>query len=74
MHLLSSIRMGVHLGLIRDLNIPAINEMFIRTQPAHLQKLIGNEMDTTDRNIERARYLRRYLNKENGNSGAAEHN
>jgi len=30
-------------------------------------------MDTTDRNIERARYLRRYLNKENG-SGAAEHN
>jgi protein arginine kinase len=73
MHLLSSVRMGVNLGLIRDINIPSINEMFIRTQPAHLQKLTGNEMDSTDRNIERARYLRRYLNKENG-SGAAEHN
>jgi protein arginine kinase len=73
MHLLSSVRMGVNLGLIRDLNIPTINELFIRTQPAHLQKLAGNEMDTTDRNIERARYLRRYLNKENGD-GAAEHN
>ena len=74
MHLLSSVRMGVNLGLIRDLNIPAINELFIRTQPAHLQKITGGEMDTTDRNIERARYLRRYLNKENGNGGAAEHN
>ncbi len=74
MHLLSSVRMGVNLGLIRDLNIPAINELFIRTQPAHLQKLTGGEMETTDRNIERARYLRRYLNKEDGSGGAAEHN
>jgi protein arginine kinase len=74
MHLLSSVRMGVNLGLIRDLNIPAINELFIHTQPAHLQKLTGGELDTTDRNIERARYLRRFLNKDNGTGGAAEHN
>jgi len=75
MHLLSSVRMGVNLGLIRDLNIPVVNELFIRTQPAHLQKITGGELDTSDRNIERARYLRRFLNKENGNSaGAAEHN
>jgi protein arginine kinase len=74
MHLLSSVRMGVNLGLIRDLNIPAVNELFIRTQPAHLQKLTGGELETTDRNIERARYLRRHLNKEDGNGGAAEHN
>jgi protein arginine kinase len=70
MHLLSSVRMGVNLGLIRDLNIPAVNEMFIRTQPAHLQKLTGGELETTDRNIERARYLRRYLNKDGKNGGA----
>lgn len=74
MHLLSSVRMGVNLGLISDLNITSINELFIRTQPAHLQKLVGGDLETTDRNIERARYLRRYLNKQNGGSGAAEHN
>ncbi|MEN6449318.1 MAG: protein arginine kinase [Thermoguttaceae bacterium] len=74
MHLLSSVRMGVNLGLIRDLNIPTINELFIRTQPAHLQKITGGEMETTDRNIERARYLRRYLNKEDGAGSTAEHN
>jgi protein arginine kinase len=73
MHLLSSVRMGVNLGLINDLAIPTVNELFLRTQPAHLQKLTGGELDTSDRNIERARFLRRLLNKESGNSGA-EHN
>ncbi len=71
MHLLSSVRMGINLGLIGDLNISAINQLFVRTQPAHLQKLTGSELDTSDRNIERARYLRRYLNKGNGEEGPA---
>ena len=64
MHLLSSVRMGVNLGLIDDLEIPTVNELFIHTQPAHLQKLSGVELDTADRNIERARYLRRHLSRE----------
>jgi len=70
MHLLSSVRMGVNLGLIPELEIPDVNQLFIHTQPAHLQKLSGTELDTTDRNIERAQYLRRYLNKENGTEDA----
>jgi len=75
MHLLSSVRMGVNLGLIQELDIAGVNELFLRTQPAHLQKLVGGEMESTDRNIERARYIRRYLNKdEAGPSPAAEHN
>ena len=61
MHLLSSVRMGVNLGLINDLEISILNKLFIHTQPAHLQKLAGVELDTADRNIERARYLRRHL-------------
>jgi len=68
MHLLSSVRMGVNLGLIHGLEIPAVNQLFIHTQPAHLQKLSGVELSTTDRNIERARYLRRHLNKEDGSA------
>ena len=67
MHLLSSVRMGVNLGLIEDLEIPTVNELFIHTQPAHLQKLSGTELDPTDRNIERASYLQRHLRK--GGSG-----
>ena len=44
MHLLSSVRMGVNLGLIPDLPIANINELFIHTQPAHLQKRTGGEL------------------------------
>ncbi|QDU87594.1 Protein arginine kinase [Pirellulimonas nuda] len=68
LHLLSSVRMGINLGLIRDVEIPTINKLFIHTQPAHLQKIAGMELDTSDRNIERASYLRRHLD---GNGGAS---
>lgn len=68
MHLLSSVRMGVNLGLIPELQIPTLNQLFIHTQPAHLQKLSGSELDTADRNIERARYLRSHLNPEDGSA------
>lgn len=68
MHLLSSVRMGINLGLIRDLEIPTVNKLFIHTQPAHLQKLRGVELDTADRNIERAHYLQRHLRKRDGDA------
>jgi protein arginine kinase len=63
MDLLSSVRMGVNLGLIDDLEIPTVNQLFIHTQPAHLQKLHGTTLDSADRNSERAIYLKRYLRK-----------
>jgi protein arginine kinase len=72
MHLLSSVRMGINLGLIDDLEIPTVNKLLIHTQPAHLQKLSGSELDKSDRNIERATYLRRHLNPDN--KGNAAHN
>ncbi|MEQ8846195.1 protein arginine kinase [Botrimarina sp.] len=62
LHLLSSVRMGINLGLIGDVEIPTVNKLFVHTQPAHLQKLAGMELDQSDRNIERASYLRRHLN------------
>ena len=62
LHLLSSVRMGINLGLIGELEIPTINKLFIHTQPAHLQKMFGLELDTSDRNVERATYLRQHLN------------
>jgi protein arginine kinase len=66
MHLLSSVRMGINLGLIRDVEIPTINQLFIHTQPAHLQKIRGVELGTADRNIERAIYLQRHLARKAG--------
>jgi protein arginine kinase len=58
MFLLSRVRMGVNLGLIGDLEIRKINQLFIHTQPAHLQKIRQLSLDTDERNIERANYLK----------------
>jgi len=66
MQLLSRVRMGVLLGLIGDVKISDINVLLVRTQPAHLQKLRGEELDTADRNIERARYLRQHFESSGG--------
>jgi protein arginine kinase len=61
--------MGVLLGLLDDVDVSDVNLLLVRTQPAHLQKLRGVELDTKDRNIERARFLRNYFE-----TGSAEAN
>jgi protein arginine kinase len=61
MDLLSSVRLGVNMNLLEDLDIAVVNELFIHTQPAHLQKLIGQPLDGEERNSARARYLRARL-------------
>lgn len=61
MDLLSSVRLGINLGLLDEITIPTVNELFIHTQPAHLQKLMGASLDGEDRNAARARYLRSRL-------------
>ncbi len=58
MDLLSSVRMGVNMGLISDVSIDTVNELFVQTQPAHLQKREGREIDTADRDAARAQLIR----------------
>ncbi len=71
MHYLSKVRMGVNLGLIEDVQVGTINKLFIHTQPAHLQKLQGRLLGSSDRNVERATYLQRHLS---GTTGRGELN
>ena len=61
MDLLSSVRLGINLGLLDDISIPTVDELYMHTQPAHLQKLMGAPLDGEDRNAARARYLRSRL-------------
>ncbi len=68
MHYLSKVRMGVNLGLINDVEVATINQLFIHTQPAHLQKLHGRLLGSADRNIHRATYLQQLLHGESGES------
>ena len=61
MDLLSAVRLGINLGLLEEISISTLNELFIHTQPAHLQKLMGATLDGEERNAARARYLRSRL-------------
>lgn len=70
MHLLSSVRMGINLQLISGLDVATINRVFINTQPAHLQKIKGAALETANRNVERARYLRQHLEPGGGSAAA----
>lgn len=61
MDLLSSVRMGVNMGIIGDVSIDTINELFIQSQPAHLQKREGREIATAERDATRAQLIRSRL-------------
>lgn len=63
MMLLSAVRMGVHLGLLKDISLRTVNELFVFIQPAHLQKLTGRALEPTDRDIRRAEFVRSKLNQ-----------
>ena len=59
--LLSNVRLGVNLGRIKDIDISTVNELFMLTQPAHLQ--INNEkiLAPEQRDIVRAEIIRTRL-------------
>ncbi len=56
--LLSMVRMGSDLGMIKDIDRRTINELFIITQPAHLQKIMQKKLSAQERDIKRAQIIR----------------
>ncbi len=56
--LLSNVRLGIDLGLIKGLTRETINELFILTQPAHLQKLENKSLNPHQRDVKRAELIR----------------
>ena len=61
--LLSLVRLGVDMKLIKEVDRSLINELFIITQPAHLQKLEKKKFSPNLRDIKRAEIIRERLEK-----------
>ena len=61
MNLLSAIRLGHAMKIIDFLDISLINEILLLSQPAHLQKYYGREMDNNRRDFVRAQMVREKL-------------
>ena len=61
--LLSLARLGVDLGVIKQADRTLINELFVITQPAHLQKLEKKKLSPNQRDVKRAEIIREKLGK-----------
>ena len=61
--LLSNVRLGINLGRIKDIPLSTVNELFMLTQPAHLQLRAGKMLDPDQRDSLRAEIIRKTLNQ-----------
>ena len=61
MYLLSLVRLGTHVGLVSDVQIETVNELFLVTQPSHLQRILKRDLPGPERAKARAEYIRRRL-------------
>ncbi|MBF0479607.1 MAG: protein arginine kinase [Candidatus Omnitrophica bacterium] len=59
--LLSMLRLGIDLHVVKDVDIKSVNELFIMIQPAHLQKIEGKKLSSTERDKKRAALIREKL-------------
>lgn len=61
--LLSDLRLGVDMGIVKNISPYTLNELIVAIRPAHLQKRAGKEMDAADRDIKRAEVIKEIMLK-----------
>lgn len=59
--LLSHVRLGVNLKRISDIDMNKVNELFLLTQQAHLQKVLAKRLEGDARRAARADFIRKRL-------------
>jgi len=61
MEILSAVRLGINMGIIKDIDMSVLNEIFQATQPAHLEYYGGWEYQKANRDYLRAKLIREKL-------------
>jgi protein arginine kinase len=61
--LLSDIRLGIDLDIIKELDSKTINELIVLTKPASLQKYYKATLEPEERDIKRAELIKNIINK-----------
>ena len=65
LNLLSALRFGVGVGIIKDVTLGVINEIMLVTRPATIQLYHGELLEEHERDIKRAEYIRNRLSGKN---------
>jgi protein arginine kinase len=66
MNLSSAVRLGVGLGIIRDIGVGDINELMVRTRSSHVQCFAGRRLEPCERDRVRAEMVRRRMAEARG--------
>ena len=61
LNLLSNVRMGVEMGIIKDVSRVVLNSLLVETQPATLQQIFGKELSSKESNFNRAKLIRKRI-------------
>jgi protein arginine kinase len=61
MNLLSAVRLGLAMNILKELSVETINDILLLSQPAHLMKYYREDMDADRRDIVRAEMVREKL-------------
>ena len=63
LNLLSNVRMGVEMGIIKGVSTAILNSLLVEVQPASLQQIIGKELSNKEMNFNRANLVRERIIK-----------
>ncbi|MAI19984.1 MAG: protein arginine kinase [Kiritimatiellaceae bacterium] len=63
LNLLSTLRLGLDLGMVSGFSRQEMDQLYISTQPAHLQKIQQSELAPNDRDFVRAEMLRNFMKR-----------
>jgi len=61
LNLISNVRMGIEMGIIKDVKTETLNSLLVEIQPATLQLITSSKLSEKDRDINRAKLIRNRL-------------
>lgn len=61
LNLLSAVRFGIGVGIIKDITLDIVNEILLVSRPANIQLFFNEILEEHDRDIRRADYIRHRL-------------
>lgn len=63
-NLLSNIKLGTDLGILKELTDLKVQKLYLYTKPANLQKFLGEQYEPLERDIKRAEVVKQILEEE----------
>ncbi|MBI4530202.1 MAG: protein arginine kinase [Candidatus Latescibacteria bacterium] len=61
MNLASAVKFGLFMGILKQPNVAVMNELMVLTQPSHLQKLAGHQLEPPERDVFRASFVQQRI-------------